>query len=461
MTSLKNRINQAAQSVLDGKNLVRNAFRSSGVEDIPENPTFQDLANGVPRVKKDYFINNSYFSDSTKGISAKTFNYQISDWKMKVTDNPYVYDKTDFHQVGDKMYVMCNDVDGNNPNRGTTVTKCDIWFQIYDYNTKTWSDTEKVNALPMVTATGNASFRCHNNHYIEANKCLLVYNSMVYFANEGYRKFVIWDLTTNTLTKLPGEIPNYPSEGGYNYINSLYNFCFNTSNGTDFYVAYHGANGKTNFRYTCYYDFKTGTFANITVGPTTDYRVWMNYDRTCFIDNKVYTVVKASSSLYGSDGNVYLYDKDLNTYSLYSKTSFVARGATTDGMNSYMQMDINNPIIICNITNSGNMVQYCIYNAKDNDFQTFLSSGVIPVESFVFYYFRGGRFIGPMNNESKYIELISGFSNFVMKKGMKYNINSDSYIGEELVPANQLKEVTVDDVLFVSLNKNFSGTLEF
>ena len=46
MTSLKNRINQAAQSVLDGKGIIRNAILAKDVV-VPENPTFQQLADSI------------------------------------------------------------------------------------------------------------------------------------------------------------------------------------------------------------------------------------------------------------------------------------------------------------------------------------------------------------------------------------------------------------------------------
>ena len=46
MTSLKNRIDAAAQSVLTGKASIRTALLSKEVE-VSENPSFQQLANGV------------------------------------------------------------------------------------------------------------------------------------------------------------------------------------------------------------------------------------------------------------------------------------------------------------------------------------------------------------------------------------------------------------------------------
>lgn len=203
--SLKERINSSTSSVLTGKGNIRNALLSKEIS-VPENPTFQQLAEGVNAIipgAKYTYNNVDVLANAKENWLSKIIDDGEVDPGYLTTDiYPRDYADNKYWQLDNKVYFVqeCNQ-DGTNtsPYKGFKIICVNL--ETYEKTTlfedytifKQWQDVDSkvtVSVLPCIRINYGVKYK-----FIDMVIYTIYTNPMSY----------TFDLTTNTITKNFGE----------------------------------------------------------------------------------------------------------------------------------------------------------------------------------------------------------------------------------------------------------------
>lgn len=166
---------------------------------------------------------------------------------------------------------------------------------------------------------------------------------------------------------------------------------------------------------------------------------------------------KYPSKIYDGDGDLKKYIKSTNTFSVL--LNIFDYGITKSNLINFTIADKNSNTIY-SINYASNMSTILICNVLEGQVETF--SVFIPkLENFAYVFIRNSIISGFLNVD-RIFEFIILYSQFIMKKGMKYNIDCNSYLNGDLVLSNNEKEITEEsDSVFYSVKNKFNGLLKF
>lgn len=459
--NLKSRIENSTQSIWDGKNDLRTALITQGVNSgqIPNNPTFQQLVDAINLVSKTYSINNSHFSEA-KSLNIFSENLNMPEnYVEQVVNNADVIDKSQFfyNESEDKIYFSCFSF-------YKTGTEIEFYVKVYDYKTKTWTNKNRIDISAFYTGSGNEKYQKNrivdlNNYCKHLNKSFVRWIQDVGSGYYEWRNLYTYQYNTNTFTKV-GILPASSSNGSVwnaEFINAV----ANNKNDIDSYYTYGYSNGQTTYGYVNILNFDTLIWKTILSGQRdTPYPFEILKGNVFFGDDAISFVAHIGNrtTVFNGDGDLRRYTKNTNTFTTI--LNIISYGCVKQNLIYYTIADKDSGFIY-SINWSKNMSTIFVCDTLQGKVETFSFLIPIQIENFQFAFMRNSIISGFFNVD-KLFEFILLYSQFIMKKGMKYTIDCNSYLDGILVPSGVEKEVIKEgESIFYSVNDKFNGTLKF